>query len=446
MLRLISVLLTFLYCFVWLRVPEELFGVALPLQRMVGLLGLAFSIAVLASNVGPAFGKLGKLYLSITSLFVLYIVVDLPLKLLSSPNLLDSYFDLQLFASDLVKYGASFASGFVIYYTLRRYPQLEDTLVRLLILSGSLSVAIAYILLLFYYLEITIDNTILANSFGGYLGVWGTGELIPRLAGTAAEPQQFAIIFMTPLLLMLSHRYISRLWPVALVSVLALVISQSKFSIVSLVIVISYVLIVYKQYRQPIGLGVLVLVPPIFYYISTLPIFSETLSDVGGSGAIVERAFNAANLVTIITGSPITGIGAGQYGPYIGYFSSGNKDALSKTYYPSFDYLKILAETGIIGFSMIMFLFIQLLRKFITAYRRLTSTNQERYLAFLLGGVAIALNMFIGYEFLHVFFWINVGFLLAAADQVLDSNSEDVEDTATFPYRLEEAEANSNLK
>jgi hypothetical protein len=46
------------------------------------------------------------------------------------------------------------------------------------------------------------------------------------------------------------------------------------------------------------------------------------------------------------------------------------------------------------------------------------SVGQPIYLAFMLGALTILLNMAIGYELLHTFFWMNVGVLLFYVDRL----------------------------
>jgi O-antigen ligase len=81
------------------------------------------------------------------------------------------------------------------------------------------------------------------------------------------------------------------------------------------------------------------------------------------------------------------------------------------------DFLKVFAETGAAGFLLILFLLGFLIRLFARAYRVISPDERPYYGAFLLGALAIMLNMTIGYELLHAFFWINIGVLLYKVDQ-----------------------------
>ncbi len=80
------------------------------------------------------------------------------------------------------------------------------------------------------------------------------------------------------------------------------------------------------------------------------------------------------------------------------------------------DFLKILAEVGIIGFLIVVALLVSLIRLVARGYKRISPDKRDRYLAFFLGALAILCNMLIGYELLHVFFWINMGMLMYLAE------------------------------
>jgi O-antigen ligase len=80
------------------------------------------------------------------------------------------------------------------------------------------------------------------------------------------------------------------------------------------------------------------------------------------------------------------------------------------------DFLKVFAETGVFGFILLLFFLGFLVRVFLRGYRRMPAELQPTYLAFFLGALTILLNMTIGYELLHAFFWINVGVLLYFVD------------------------------
>ena len=85
-------------------------------------------------------------------------------------------------------------------------------------------------------------------------------------------------------------------------------------------------------------------------------------------------------------------------------------------YTPNMDFLKVFAETGVLGFVLLLLLLGFLVRRFVQGYAVVPAEARPTYLALLLGALTIMLNMSIGYELLHAFFWINVGMLLYYAD------------------------------
>ena len=223
------------------------------------------------------------------------------------------------------------------------------------------------------------------------------------------------MVLLTPLLLMISENYIRRAWPLALLTGSALLLSQSKFALISLLLVVLYVFLVYRRWRVLVVLGSLFLLPEPVVAMFRLPTFSETVQQGLGAGAIVERLQNLALLVTIIREHPVFGIGPGYYGMYWGGAVYGDV-RYNPGYTPNMDFLKVFAETGIAGFILILALFAFLLRLFTRSLRRIPSNQRSEYLALLLGATGILLNMFIGYELLHAFLWINVGILLYYVD------------------------------
>jgi O-antigen ligase len=215
---------------------------------------------------------------------------------------------------------------------------------------------------------------------------------------------------------MLSPEYIRRLWPLAVMTGSALLLSQSKFAVVSLTFVILFLFLVYARWRRLIVIGALIASPALALALIRLPTFSATLEAGLSAGAFVERLGNLSLLVTIIREHPFFGIGPGQYGVYRGQALHGDVYA-SPGYTPNMDFLKVFAETGVAGFALILFLLGFLTKRFARAHRTLPVHARPHYWAFFLGALAIMLNMTIGYELLHAFFWINIGALLYLVDR-----------------------------
>jgi len=394
-----------LYSFPWLRIPEVA-GVALPFQRILGWFGLGLVLVALCLRGRFRANPAVRLYLAVVLLFFAVLGLTTATNVVSA-----EVFAWLRYVSELSKYVAVFAVAFIVYYALAEGLVKLKWLELLLIISAAASIIIAYILLLLYWSGFRSTNEILAHSFGGSLGVWPTGSFLPRLAGTTAEPQQFSVAFLTGLMLMLSRRYVRFCWPFALLGLLALVLSQSKFALISLFAVAFYLDTSYKQHRLIFGALLVLMIPPGAALLSTLPVFRNTLDQGLESQAFTDRLDNLGIMLTIIQDEPLDGIGVGQYGTYRGALLFNNPYE-NPNYTAGNDIVSIFAETGVFGFSLIALLFGVLFSKFIGVLPRLSRLEREHYLPFLIGALTIFLNMCIGYEFLHAFFWVNLGVLL----------------------------------
>lgn len=409
MIRHLSYLLGFLYCFVWLRIPD-IAGVAFPLQRLVAWSALAVILARVAVKGALRVGPTTRSFLRVALLFLAFLLVNLVQKLAYGTE-----FHLLYFLMDFSKYVAIFTVAFTIYYALSSGAANEERFVHNVVLSGTCSILLVFAFLSLYLLGFRSESTLLAPSFAGALGVWPTSGFWPRLAGTAAEPQQLSVLLLTPLLLMLSRASIRRYWHIAGLGLMAMVLSQSKFAIISCAFVALYLLLVYRE-RRKIILGCLVLATPFLaILLARLPTFAETLAQGTGAGAFVERLENLVLLLDVIQNHALFGIGPGQYGVFRGVMLFGDP-GYAPGYYPNMDFLKIFAEVGIVGFIIVVIMLGSLIRFAYRAYRWVPPSKQERYLAFFLGALAIFCNMLVGYELLHVFFWVNVGVLIYLAE------------------------------
>jgi O-antigen ligase len=406
---LLATLAALLYCFVWLR-PPELGGVALPVQRVLAWAALAIVLSRLLLKGPLAAGPAARGFLRLVAVYLGFLVLILVRQLAYGEN-----FFLLYFLMDLSKYAAAFAMAYLCYYALATGLLSQRRFVNSVVLSGVLATLLVYSLLALYFAGFRTELTIIAPSFGGALGVWPTGGVLPRLAGPTAEPQQLSVALLTPLLLMLSRDYIGRLWPLAILTGTALLLSQSKFAVVSMLVIILYLALVYRRWRPLIAIGAIVLSPALLLALLRLPTFSATLEAGFAAGSLVERLGNLLLLLTIIREHPFFGIGPGHYGVYWSQAMHGDPN-YNPGYTPNMDFLKVFAETGILGFVLILFLLGYLVRTFARASRAILPEERSQYWAFFLGAMAIMLNMTIGYELLHAFFWINIGVLLYLAD------------------------------
>ena len=410
MIRLLVLVLAGLYCFPWLRIPD-VGGVALPIQRLLSWIGLILLALYLALYGRLRTGPIAKAFVATVAGFLVFLLLTLLEKLAFGENFYVLYF-----AMAFSKYMAIFTVAFLVYYALAVGLVAYGRFVRLVIGSGIVATLITFGLLALYYAGFRSQNEILAQSFGGALGVWPTGGFLPRLAGTTVEPQQLSVAVLTPLLLTLSRKMHRKRWAAAAAIFLVILLSQSKFAVISIAFVGLYLFLVYSEHRALILTGAVVAVPVLALAMIRLPTYALTLSQGLKSGAFVQRFGEILILIDIIRHHTFLGIGAGQYGIYRGVLFYGNP-MFAPGWTPNMDFLQVFAETGIIGFIITVATIGALVIFFVRSYPRVVEDDRETYLAFLLGAIAIILNMFIGYELLHVFFWINVGVLLYLAER-----------------------------
>jgi O-antigen ligase len=406
----VAALTSLLYCFVWLR-PPELGGVALPLQRVLGWAAIALLVARLLIKGPLRAGVAARSFLWWVATFIGFLLLMLVRQLAYGENFFPLYF-----VMDLSKYLAAFAVAYLCYYALATELVSEQRMIRGMVLSGVSATILVYALVALYFTGFRTEVQLLAPSFGGALGVWPTESVLPRLAGPTAEPQQLSVALLTPLLLMLSPGYVRRYWFAGLLTAAALLLSQSKFALISLLVVGLYLMMVYRRARLPLSVAAVVLIPIVGVVLLRLPTLQTTLQAGLSAGAFVERMGNLVLLVGIIREHPFFGIGAGHYGVYRGQMLFGDW-RYSPGYTPNMDFLKVFAETGVMGFVLLLLLLGFLVRRFARGYRTVPAEHRPIYMALLLGALTILLNMTIGYELLHAFFWINVGLLLYYLDR-----------------------------
>lgn len=406
MIATVTYLLALLYCFVWLRIPEVV-GLVLPFQRILAWTGLGLVVVLLAMGRPLRVGRAAKRFLGFALLFVAMLVLNLLIQEAMERRVHPLYF-----LMDFSKYLAIFSAAFLTYYALRRGLVEENRYVRYVMLSAVASLVVVCVLVVLYYLGFRTEVDILAPSFGGALGVWPTPRGgYPRLAGTAAEPQQLSLIYLTPIMLMLAPENIRRYRWVAILGIAVLLLSQSKFSVVSLLLIYLFALMTYPRARHWLILAGIPLTGLMAAIAIQLPTFRTLLVKGVEVHALVERLENLFLLLAIVRDHFLFGIGAGQYGVYRGEILFGNP-MYRPGYTPNMDFLKVLAEVGLVGFLVVGAMMAGLLYTFIRNRSSLPPRLRPRFHAFLLGAIGILLNMLIGYALLHVFFWLNVGFLL----------------------------------
>lgn len=401
----VATLLLLSYGFPWLRIPSVA-GVPLPLQRGLGWLSLLLFLGLAASRKRLPLNGATGLLLGSAFTFCLYVIASSIIRV----AVWGAYAPFQTLI-EASKYVAAISAAYLTFCALRLGRIRVERFEQLLVLSGTACILVTHALLILYWAGFRTTQEVVANAFGNALGVWPTGTFLPRLAGPTAEPQQLSVVFLTPLMLMMTRSRIRRWWPVFLLGLAALLLSQSKFVIVSLALVFLYAFFAFRGQRLTLSAAALLLVPVVLTALIALPTFRSILDQGLQAQAFTERLSNNALLFEAFSEHPLTGIGLGQFGTYRGEILFRDPGH-SPGYAANNDYLTLLGETGFPGFAIVFVPLAVIFLRFLSAVPRAGGPERSRYLALLFGAYAIALNMLIGYEFMHVFFWINVGALL----------------------------------
>ncbi len=116
--------------------------------------------------------------------------------------------------------------------------------------------------------------------------------------------------------------------------------------------------------------------------------------------------------------SPLTGIGLGNFGPYIKQYPVQKPD--SGWDIVNNEYLELLAETGILGTASVLILLGILLARSVTAYR---AVRDEYLKAILIGLTAALVAMFTQYNFFSTFYiihiWVLFGLIVGVQNIIL---------------------------
>ncbi|GAA4753795.1 O-antigen ligase family protein [Amnibacterium soli] len=410
------------YSLVWARVVVG--GVAIPAQRVL----VAVTVVAGIADAICTRGRPPRRVLVLAGLSVLWLgwlVVSLVVRS-ATPD-----FQLNPAVMDLSKYAVALGIAIVFAYAVAAAVVGPRTIATMLIVSCAVTVVICVLCLVLYWVGFRLQDDSVLKTFGAAWGVWPTSGPIPRVVGPATEPQQLSVLFVTGLLLAVGRRGYGYIL-LSAAGLVVLVLSQSKFALLSILVVLAVWLLrlgqrwgLRRRGWTVLGACAALLLVLLGVVASLLPTFQEALKAGLSAGAFTERADNATLLVHAFQTHPVFGIGPGQYGAFR---SQQLGIPVDNGYYPNNDYLKVLAETGIPALAM----FAAILGVFVWALVRgarsqgigdgASSTEAANRAGLLfatgVGGVLIAFNMIIGYEMLHVFFWINLGIVVGAAESL----------------------------
>lgn len=394
---------------VWPRV--QVLSVVIPLQRLISYIAFAVTIVALRRTVRRPGWLLGAL-LGVFALFLLWVAVD------SGIHMGAAGFQVLPAVMDLSKYVAAFMTAVTLALAVRSRVLTGAAARRLLMWSSLFFIAVAYGCLVAYWAGFRVEDGLVIKSFGDAWGVWPTSTAVPRLVGLSTEPQQFSVVYVTGLLAMMQERRAR--WQIAAAfGLIALLLSQSKYSLLSVVVAAVWWFCnvgVARGFSRrkwvASGVAAIIILVGALGAASLLPTFQATLQTGLNGGAFTERSGNAALLTEAFAGSPGVGIGPAQYGVFRAHELGIPVD---NAYYPNNDFLKVAAELGVPGLILLVVILVLVA---LALQRGLCGPSRVVVLPLAIGSALILGNMLIGYELLHVFFWVNVGLLVGVGGVV----------------------------
>ncbi len=355
----------------------------------------------------------------------------------------------------------------------------KENLVRFLYLAFSISVfwlttnAVQDRDTLFKALNLFIIGSFLASLYGiyetgGFLLGFDTGQeitwTVPRLYGTATEPQVFgnllvaAITLAAGLFLVRGNSESHRYGVFLIFMILAMVMTFSAGGWVGVIIAVGLLLLVYKWLSLKrvfalllmigvVGLGVTAIDKYLYPgYLQGFPSLFVKFTDQSSQEAQgthklsaisrEDRVWFRAAAWKMFEDNPVLGVGTGNFGYLYNQYRPGDAPEVDFVAKAHNQYLEILAETGVIGFGIFLVVVVQLImvvwRGLLARDDRLLKMATWALLASLVGlGVH-------GYAFgilVHNYIWVILGLTCAAAKLPL-AEGEGYSFENRYSYRL----------
>jgi O-antigen ligase len=264
----------------------------------------------------------------------------------------------------------------------------------------------------------------------------------PRIQSTFIEPLYFANYLLIPLLLSFFF-ILKRIDPKKniyfviffLVSLIAMILTISKGALLALAIIVFVILIfqirsVFSKKNLPYLLSILLFVSLVggivYSSLSAKPDIEKYYKkayDIVMGASISERQDAYVVAWEAFDKHPVIGIGVGNFGPYFsGYPINPPEFGWPIT---NNQYLEILSETGIVGFSTFMLFILSIFYYSVKAFR---NTEDDFFKTVLLAlnlaflGVLIQYMTFSTLYIMHI--WILIGLILATQQLVLNKNDD----------------------
>ncbi|MCL5935058.1 MAG: O-antigen ligase family protein [Firmicutes bacterium] len=297
--------------------------------------------------------------------------------------------------------------------------------------------------------------SVIAAAYGlyktiGYMAGIETGQtiayVVPRLYGTATEPQVFGNFLLSCLPLVLCLHLMGRRgwvrWAVPLfILLLALVMTISIGAWAGMIGALLFIMLFVRRFTLKGVAAFLLIIVLISGVIWAVNRFAETdylmglttafevkmlgtepqniqgtknlLAVSDNRRSFVDRVWFREAAWNMFKDNPVIGVGTGNYGIFYNKYRSEGTPELAHNVKTHNDYLNILSETGIIGFAVFAAIIFTLLIK---AFKNYFETGPENK-TIIIGIVACLIGLGIhGYSFgilKHNYTWVLAGFLAA---------------------------------
>ena len=308
-----------------------------------------------------------------------------------------------------------------------------------------LLIVIAIILVIFGFYQFIGNIVGLPNSITGIRpGYDKTTFGFPRIHATFPEPLYFADYLFVPFYLAVAYFLyggikgkLSRLWALvaSLLMLVGIILTVARGAYIALVV--SGLVLVVWQYRRFFQLKNIIVVLSIFALSAVLVLGFLTFSEPRAKDAFlahvqVDDRTKGESVVARVQASqraldawdhfPILGIGLGGYGPWE-LQDRGEVHIVDADPIVNNQYLETLAETGTVGFVVLLLIIITLLWRSIRAW---LSTN-DPFLRATLSGLTIGvLAIFIQYATFStiyiIYIWVFIGLLVATQEIIFRSS------------------------
>jgi O-antigen ligase len=145
--------------------------------------------------------------------------------------------------------------------------------------------------------------------------------------------------------------------------------------------------------------------------------FTAQATNVETGASVSERAQARRDAWEAFRESPLTGIGAGNFGTW----AHARNPEISKDAIVNNEPLELLAETGVFGFAAITAFVLAILRRSWRAFRSGQGSEEER--VWLIGLTAAVIGFAVQYQTFSTLYvmhiWVALGLLVAIQDRVL---------------------------